>query len=128
MREASSLGLAIILSICFFNFKISKNIGWANNSMMKWRDQRVSLITNILVGIKSIKYFSWEKTFYNKVMNVRDKEFAMNKLIKYLDGACVFFWATTSVVLTVATFYVFTYMGYDIIKDNVFTVNKSLLL
>lgn len=123
MKEASSFGFALIVVLCFFNFKVTKRIGWSFDEIMKFKDQRVSLTTNILNGIKSIKYFRWEETFYSKILSIREKEFAMIGLAKYLDAFCVFFWATTSIILTVSTFYAFSFIGYNIVEDNVFTVN-----
>lgn len=123
MREASALGFGLVLMLCAFNFNISKRIGWSSQGIAKYKDQRVSLTTNILNGIKSIKYFCWEGTFYNKIMAIRKNEFAMIAASKYLDAFCVFIWATTSILLTVVTFLVFSHMGYNIVQDNIFTVS-----
>ena len=41
---------------------------------MKFQDERIKLTTEILNGIKVLKFYSWEKPFMAKVEDVRRKE------------------------------------------------------
>lgn len=43
--------------------------------MMKYKDERIAITQDIIEGMKSIKYLSWENIFYNKIKNIRKKEF-----------------------------------------------------
>ena len=122
MREASAFGFIMFIVLCYVNFKVTKRISGFFKDIMKFRDQRVSLTANTLNGIKSIKYLRWEEIFLKKIMSIREKEFAKISQMKYLDAFVVFFWAITSIILIVSTFFVFESLGYDIVKDNVFTV------
>jgi len=44
--------------------------------MMKVKDKRISLSTDLIEGMKSIKYLGWENIFDRKIMAIRKKEFA----------------------------------------------------
>jgi ATP-binding cassette subfamily C (CFTR/MRP) protein 10 len=35
--------------------------------MMKYKDQRVKLMSEILYGIRTLKFHSWESYFYDRV-------------------------------------------------------------
>lgn len=42
-------------------------------------------------------------------------------MCKYLDALCVFFWAATSLLFSLATFGAFILMGHDLTAATVFT-------
>lgn len=39
--------------------------------MMKIKDKRISLSTDLIEGMKSIKYLCWENIFDKKIMSIR---------------------------------------------------------
>lgn len=53
---------------------------------MEFKDKKVCLYSDILNGIKSIKYLSWESTFRKKVINLRKQEFSKLMILKIFDG------------------------------------------
>jgi len=94
--------------------------------VMKAKDKRIDLTTDVLKGIKAIKYFGWEETFIRKILSLRQQEFSCLSKIKYLDVFCLILWTITSVLIVTATFIAFSYMKHDIHQTNVFTVNFTL--
>ena len=71
--------------------------------MMKWRDQRVSLMTQILSAIRVVKYFVWEKSVYDEVQAVREKELVARKKMAQTEVMCgAAFTSVSSIVLFVA--------------------------
>jgi hypothetical protein len=55
---------------------------------MKARDIRVSLMTEVLQGIRQIKFFAWESKWQDRIMESRNAE--LHQLgITYING--VFF-------------------------------------
>ena len=48
-------------------------------------DQRIKLINQILIGIKAIKYFSYERPLAARVHALRDKEVDVLKLIQVCE-------------------------------------------
>lgn len=50
------------------------------------KDQRISLQSDVISGIKSIKYLGWEKLFENKISEKRNKEFKYLFMFRLFDG------------------------------------------
>ncbi|KFM64287.1 ABC transporter C family member 13, partial [Stegodyphus mimosarum] len=89
--------------------------------MMKAKDKRIKLMNEILYGIRTIKMNTWESIFYEKLKAARHEEVKFLKKRKYLDALCVYFWATTPVVMSFLTFTVYTSLGHTLTASKVFT-------
>ncbi len=75
---------AVVPLVLFFTLapltkKLAGRFTHLDDEMMKWRDQRVSLMTQILNAIRIVKYFVWEKSVYKEVDEVREKELLARK-------------------------------------------------
>ena len=66
-----------LLVTCLFlplNHFAGKVIVSAQDNLMNARDERVSLMNEILGGIRMIKFMAWERSFESRVHKVRRKE------------------------------------------------------
>lgn len=54
--------------------KVSRDFTSFDEDLMKWRDRRVTLMSQILTAIRLVKHFSWEKSVSEEVGNVREAE------------------------------------------------------
>ena len=116
------IGFVVVAALIGFNFYIAKKIGSFYENMMKSKDKRINLTHDVLMGVRQIKYLNWESIFEEKLKKIRQDEFKALKIIKFLDALCVFFWATTSIVISSTTFIAFDQLGQDLQKVNIFTV------
>lgn len=83
--------------------KIAKNFMHLEDEMMKKRDERVSLMGQILQSMRLVKYFVWEKEIANQVGLVRTKEVtARRSLAKAEMLSGLIFAAMSTVVLFIA--------------------------
>lgn len=121
MKSAVFLGFLAVCLLVILNFQIAKKIGSIYEKMMQYKDARISLTQDVLMGIRQIKYLNWEPIFEKKILEIRQNEFKCLKIGKYLDALCVFFWATTTVVISTFSFVVYEFLGEDVRKINVFT-------
>ncbi|XP_051881362.1 ATP-binding cassette sub-family C member 10 [Pristis pectinata] len=102
--------------------KIIANIIMENNKkMLGHKDSRVMLMTEVLFGMRIIKFYTWEDHFIEKVDNYRKKELHHLRIIKYLDAVCVYMWAALPVVISIVTFVTYTLMGHQLTAAKVFT-------
>ncbi len=70
-----------------------------DSDLWKHRDERVTLMSQILNGIRVVKYFAWERSVRNEVSAVRGKEVdAYVRLVKAESLGVMFFLSTTTVV------------------------------
>ena len=66
-----------LLVTCLFlplNHFAGKVIVNAQDNLMKARDERVSLMNEVLGGIRMIKFMAWERSFESRVHKIRRKE------------------------------------------------------
>ncbi|KAG2235405.1 hypothetical protein INT48_005755 [Thamnidium elegans] len=114
------LVMIIILPINHFNAKIFAR---TQDRLMEARDKRVSLMNEVLQGIRQIKFFAWESKWEERIMKARNVE--LHQLsITYING--VFFslvWQGAPILVTLASFYVFTKVqGNELNAPIAFTV------
>jgi len=114
-------GLGFTILIIPVNKCIANKIGTLSTRMMRAKDKRVASMSEILSGMRVIKYFNWQKYFSGKVNESRKEELKQLKGRKYLDALCVFLWATTPVLISVLTFMTYVLLGNQLTAAKVFT-------
>ncbi|CAF1369283.1 unnamed protein product [Adineta steineri] len=114
-------GLAFAIILIPINKVIASKIAILSQDMMLYKDERVKLISEILYGIRTIKMNTYENYFINRMDDVRQKELKALRGRKYLDAFCVYFWATTPVLISVLTFTTYTFLGNQLTPAKVFT-------
>lgn len=73
---------------------------------MQYKDARIKLMNEILNGIKVLKLYAWEKSFQEKVLEIRQKELNVLRKTAYLSAVSIMAW--TSAPFMVRTFSVDT--------------------
>ena len=114
-------GVIITVLLIPVNKCIANKIGSLSTKMMAAKDKRVSIMSEILAGIRVIKYFTWEDVFTAKVQKTRKEELKYLAGRKYLDALCVYLWATTPVLISVLTFVIYVLLGNTLSAAKVFT-------
>lgn len=82
---------------------LSKSFMHLEDEMMSYRDQRMTLMTQLLGAIRVVKYFVWEKSVFNEVGEIRAKEIDSRlKLAKAEISWGLVYTSITSIVLFLA--------------------------
>lgn len=113
------IGLAFAIILIPINKCIASKIGKLSQDMMLYKDERVKLISEIIYGIRTIKMNTHENYFTERMNNIRQKELRALRGRKYLDAFCVYFWATTPVLISVLTFTTYTLLGNQLTPAKV---------
>jgi len=116
------IGVGMVLLLLFVVSRLTKKMVAIHPERMKVQDKRIGLTSNIVEGIKSIKYLCWESIFHGKLLDLRAKEFAYVAKLKYLDCYSVVIWGTASISIITFTFIAYSLAGYDLSDANIFTV------
>lgn len=108
--------------------------------MMHYKDLRTKLMSEILYGIRVLRFHSWESFFsqritsklficgiyfisridlYYQCLEIREKELSSLRGRKYLDALCVYFWATTPVLVSLLSFGTYVLLGNDLTAAKV---------
>ncbi|XP_029387254.1 multidrug resistance-associated protein 7 isoform X3 [Mus pahari] len=114
-------GLVLALLLVPVNKVIATRIMASNQEMLRHKDARVKLMTELLSGIRVIKFFRWEQALGDRVKAYRTKELGRLRIIKYLDAACVYLWAALPVVICIAIFITYVLLGHQLTATKVFT-------
>ncbi|XP_067031621.1 ATP-binding cassette sub-family C member 10-like isoform X2 [Acropora muricata] len=114
-------GLSFAVLLVPVNRWLAKKIQKLSQEMMAQKDNRVKMMNEILHGIRVIKFYAWEKNFEAKIKSLRTAELKSLRGRKYLDAWCVYFWATTPVIISILTFTTYALLGNKLTAAKVFT-------
>ncbi|KAH8412794.1 hypothetical protein KR009_005755, partial [Drosophila setifemur] len=121
------LGAAFLAGVAFaallipINRWLAKRIGIYSSGLMTAKDARLSATTETMQGAKQIKINAWEDIFISKIRGLRQEELRFLSKRKYLDAMCVYFWATTPVLMCLLTFGVSVLLGNPLIASTTYT-------
>ena len=115
-------GVMIVVILIPINAWLTKRIQTVSKAMMKFKDARLSLLDELIRHIRNVKFLSLESRFRRRIMSVREDEMAQLSTRKYLDAWCVFFWASTSLLVSLATFAMYSWwLGHTLTSSKVFS-------
>ncbi|KAM3623239.1 uncharacterized protein V6R79_008886 [Siganus canaliculatus] len=114
-------GLSVALLLVPLNKVIASQILKNNKHMLSYKDSRVKIMTEILFGIRVIKFYNWEPHFNQKVTDCRKQELSHLKAIKYLDAINQYCWGSLSVIFSISIFVTYVLLGNQLTAAKVFT-------
>lgn len=123
----TQLAFAFVPAVLFgiilipINRYIALKIGSLSSFLMTAKDKRVSLTTEAMTGAKQIKMQALEDIFVERIQDLRKNEIKYLSKRKYLDAWCVYFWATTPVLMCLLTFGGMALFGQPLTASVVFT-------
>ncbi|XP_063535449.1 multidrug resistance-associated protein 1 [Cydia strobilella] len=104
-------GLAVMIVLIPVNGFIANKVKSLQIKQMKYKDERVKLMNEVLNGIKVLKMYAWELSFQDQILKIRNKEMHVLKQTAYLNSATSFIWSCAPFLVTFLTF--FTYVISD---------------
>lgn len=113
------IGLSVFISILGLNAIVAFGIGMRRNVMVRSTGERVKQQTEVLQGIRAVKFNAWETPLLNKIKKLRHIE--INALRKFLSLAGIngVFMIMTPALVSCGIF------GAMAIKGDRLTVSKS---
>ena len=82
----SILGLLVVAGSLFLNKRLSRLIYPLDKERKELYDQRASLMSEMIKGIKFIKFNTWEEMIGDKFQTIRDQELVYFKLMKAYEA------------------------------------------
>ncbi|XP_018013126.1 ATP-binding cassette sub-family C member 10 [Hyalella azteca] len=114
-------GVAIVILLLPLNKLLADKIGELSVRMMSYKDRRVTVVAEALTMIRAIHMNCWQRLFADTIDREREGELKALAGRKYLDAACVYFWAATPVLIPIATFCTYISLGNEMDAARVFT-------
>jgi len=124
MGNSMWMGLLVLLFTIPMNTVISRALKTLQHRQMKVKDERTSLISEILSNISSLKLYAWENPYRERLMEVRnDKELKNLQEIGVYQAVNQFIFNMVPSIVSTSTFAVFIiiYSGTPLSTDIVFT-------
>ncbi|KAG1714706.1 Multidrug resistance-associated protein 1 [Nymphon striatum] len=121
-------GIVILLINIPINSIVTKFMQDVQRECMKHKDERTSLISELLNGIKILKLYAWELPFGEKVNNARDAEIHQLKKFMYLYAVQFLMFVTTPYLVALGCFTTYLFISdLNILTPTVIFVSLSLL-
>ncbi|GAA5830776.1 hypothetical protein JCM5353_002363 [Sporobolomyces roseus] len=116
------VGVAVMIASMPLTAAIARYQTKLQRQQMKNKDQRTSIMSEILNNIRSIKLYAWENSFAQRLFDVRNnKELAMLKKMGYLSASSNFLWSFTPFAVAFSSFAMFSKVsGKPLTSDIVF--------
>eukprot|EP00124_Ichthyophonus_hoferi_P000162 Ihof_evm26s5 gene=Ihof_evmTU26s5 len=118
---ASLAGAGFAIILIPVNRAIAIRIGTLSTTMMGQKDARVSVVHETLSSMRVVKLRGLVDYMLDKINKLRLLELNSLSQRKYLDALCVYWWATTPVIISFVTFSSFVAMGGNLDAATVFT-------
>ncbi|XP_069971116.1 ATP-binding cassette sub-family C member 3 [Penaeus vannamei] len=116
-------GVAVLFLIVPLNSYLSNRMKSLLFAALKFRDQRVKMVSEIISGIKVLKLYAWEGSFANKVKEVRNEEIRLLKKVAFLKAFNSFIFNSSPCMVALASFT--TYLLAS--PDNVLDAKKAFV-
>ncbi|UMM39483.1 hypothetical protein L5515_016525 [Caenorhabditis briggsae] len=120
-------GIVVMISIVPINICVSVITKKWQIRLMKYKDERIRLINEVLNGIKVVKLSAWETAMEETIEKVRDKELKMIKQSSLLKTFADCLNVGAPVFVALATFTVFVLIDEkNVLTPNIAFVSLSL--
>ncbi|KAG2202200.1 hypothetical protein INT47_002119 [Mucor saturninus] len=102
------LGLSTMIITIPINHYNSNLFLRTQEKVMKARDKRVSLMNEVLQGIRQIKFFAWEANWSKRILEARNLELGYLRLVYFSEIIFMILWQSTPILVTTIAFWSFT--------------------
>ena len=116
-------GLAVFLVVVPLNLVIAKKAEIYQSKQMNDKDQRMSLMNEILKGIRILKLYCWESSFMERVQDIRDNEEKGMRKFAWINAFTSLIYAMLPYLALLASFATFVFTD----KNNVLTAEKAFV-
>ncbi|KAG0198978.1 hypothetical protein BGX28_007646 [Mortierella sp. GBA30] len=102
---SSLVGMSILVITIPVNKAVRKRYAKGQRELSSARDDRVTLMGELIAGIRMIKFFAWELSFSEKILKAREIE--LKKLINVYKNTILFqlVWFSSPLLVTISSFF-----------------------
>lgn len=103
------------------NVYISRKYAAAQDDLMKYRDQKMAVVTEALQGIRQIKFSALEREWCEKVLQTRRKELNTQWRVFCYDASLISIWIFGPVMLSAISLTVYAIIHKELTASVAFT-------
>lgn len=113
--------IALLLLLVPLTRRIAREFSTLDEELMKHRDHRVTLMSQVLSGIRVVKYFAWEKSVRREVAEVRAKELRSRRKLARAEAVATLSYTAVSTVVLFASLGIHVRRGFPLTPELAFT-------
>uniref|UniRef100_A0A9J8BNT1 ABC-type glutathione-S-conjugate transporter n=1 Tax=Cyprinus carpio carpio TaxID=630221 RepID=A0A9J8BNT1_CYPCA len=106
-------GVAVMVLLIPFNAFIAMKTRTYQVEQMKYKDERIKQMNEILNGIKVLKLYAWETSFQEKILQIRQKELNVLRKTAYLSALSTMAWISAPFLASVSLKRIQDFLSHD---------------
>uniref|UniRef100_A0A3B3ZS55 Uncharacterized protein n=1 Tax=Periophthalmus magnuspinnatus TaxID=409849 RepID=A0A3B3ZS55_9GOBI len=110
-------GVAVMILLIPLNAFIAMKTRAYQVEQMRYKDERIKLMNEILNGIKVLKLYAWEKSFIEKILAIRQKELNVLRRTAFLGALSTMAWTSAPFLVALTTFAVYVTVDESHVLD-----------
>ncbi|KAL2004890.1 hypothetical protein VTN00DRAFT_3163 [Thermoascus crustaceus] len=114
-------GLAVSALVTPINILVAGKYTTAQESLMKYRDQKLAVVTEVLQGIRQIKFSALEGQWQKKVAEVRNTELKAQWMAFLYDVGLISIWILGPLMLSAVSLAVYALIHGELTASVAFT-------
>ena len=114
-------GFVAPLIITPINVYVSRIYARNQDHLMKYRDQKMAVVTEALQGIRQIKFSALEREWYDKILATRRKELQTQWMVFLCDTCLISIWIFGPVMLSAISLMTYAIMNKTLSASVAFT-------
>ncbi|KAF9940341.1 hypothetical protein BGZ65_007307 [Modicella reniformis] len=122
------VGLGVMLVTFPMHHFAAKKYSKIQEQLMETRDHRVGLMSELLQGIRMIKFFTWENNIRKKIMEVRDQELRRFIRLYIINTFFTLLWFGSPILVTVASFTSYTKWEHKELTPSVAFTSMAIFI
>ncbi|RZA09796.1 MAG: ATP-binding cassette domain-containing protein [Proteobacteria bacterium] len=116
------LAVALLFLMVPLSRSVARSFSALDEELMRERDKRVTLMSQVMSGIRVVKYFAWEKSVRQEVGEVREKELRARKKLARAEAYATLSYVAISTLVLFAALTLHVFRGITLTPELVFTV------
>ncbi len=118
---ATLAAIATLLVISPMLFLVAHRFRILDSVLMEYRDERVTLMSQILQGIRVVKFHAWESSVSDEVQHVRSREIATRVAIVRTDALSTVMFISSTTLVAFSAFSAFVALGGTLTAPVIFS-------
>eukprot|EP00201_Polytomella_parva_P004356 CAMPEP_0175076738 /NCGR_PEP_ID=MMETSP0052_2-20121109/22928_1 /TAXON_ID=51329 ORGANISM="Polytomella parva, Strain SAG 63-3" /NCGR_SAMPLE_ID=MMETSP0052_2 /ASSEMBLY_ACC=CAM_ASM_000194 /LENGTH=630 /DNA_ID=CAMNT_0016345979 /DNA_START=136 /DNA_END=2024 /DNA_ORIENTATION=+ len=106
----SFAGLAVTITIIPATMMSGKALAASRREQVKHTDARIKLCSEVVTGIKAIKFYAWENAYVDRILKLREQELKQIRRTNYLNVMNTITFFSGPILVSIAAFGTFSAM------------------
>uniref|UniRef100_A0A8D0T9Z5 Multidrug resistance-associated protein 4 n=1 Tax=Sus scrofa TaxID=9823 RepID=A0A8D0T9Z5_PIG len=115
-------GMAVLILLLLLQSCIGKLFSSLRSKTAAYTDDRIRTVSEVITGIRTVKMYTWEKSFADLIARLRRKEISKILTSSYLRGLNLASFFALSKIMIFVTFFANALLGNVITASQVFVV------